>query len=499
MGYPPGYGAPPGYAVHPQGGPPPAAVPPAGYGPPPGAAVAGAAPPGSAAGGGSDFSRERPDQYSAFVKMAIHPTRDGGTEVRLPDGMCRDKHVPDFLECLRCWLGHQLGDPRVVGRPWRLRCLDLSRNGLSDSSATLVLEQIQRFDLRVERLCLAGNGIQAKGLAKVSEYVWNCADALLELDISDNQVEADSTSGSTPGSDPVSALLRCLYNHPSYPQIVNGDKVVPLTLRLGGNRVKEPAKLLKGIEAKVGKSHVQIRPNPDPYEHVGKEFLSVCLPGFLEQAASGKKERTRRRDKSRSGRGHRRVRLTEAPAHVRGEEKEKKPRRAELVARNDLEEGAKAKKSRRKAAETPKEPDHWQPAGSPARSSSASRSPSSGAEQKNTAKVAVAAAAAGEAAAAAPAAGGAPGSRKDGLVLSEDAQKELQQEVKDKLSSFGGLPSEDVKTRDMLAEFVVCMAVAGKGPQEISGELEPFLAEEAAIFVKWFTKHTQKSKRPRAA
>merc|ERR1712224_1138823 len=110
-----------------------------------------------------------------------------------------------------------------------------------------------------------------------------------ELDLSNNLVEADSSAGPTPGSDPVSALLRCFYNHASYPQIVTGHggvtQVLPLVLSLGGNRVKEPAKLLKCIEAKGGKKHVKIRPSSDPYDYVGKEYLSVCLPEFLEQAA----------------------------------------------------------------------------------------------------------------------------------------------------------------------------------------------------------------------
>lgn len=508
-GYPPpghdprmgpgGWPQPPGYGAHPQGGPPPAGH---GHAPPLGSAFAGAAPPVQAPAGSNDFARDRPEQYAAFVKMAIHPTQDGGSEVRLPDGMCRDKHVPDFLECVSCWLGQHQGDPRASGRPWRIRCLDLSRNGLSDSSATNVVEHIQRLDLRVERLCLAGNGMEAKGLAKVTEYVWNCADALLELDISDNQVEADPTSGTTPGSDPVSALLRCLYNHPSYPQMLSqglnvADKVIPLTLRLGGNRVKEPKKLLKGIQAKGGKSQVKFCSSAEPYDHVGKEFLSVCLPGFLQQNDHvSSKDRPRRKDRSRSGRADRRVRLTEAP-HVKETDKQKKPGGAKLVARSALEE-----------------PEHWRPAASsddaaegggkpvraekskkpkakrkePVQDSSASRSASPGQQPPEAAS-----AVADEAGAASAAAGA-----RSALKLNDDEVKKLQQEVSDKLSTFAGLPSEE-STRSMLAEFVVCMAVAGRGTKEIEAELNPFLAEEVPVFVKWFRKHTHKSKRPRPA
>lgn len=405
--------------------------------------------------------------------MAIHPARDGGTEIRLPDGMCRDKHVADFMQCLQCWLWRHQGDPRAIGRPWRIRCLDLSRNGLSDASATLVLEQIQRMDLRVDRLRLSGNGLEAKGLAKVTEYIWNCSTALLEVDLSNNLVEADPTAGATPGSDAVSALLRCFYNHASYPQIVtaaNGAaQVLPLVLNLGGNKIKDPAKLLKLIEAKGGKRHVKIRPSPEPYDHVDKEYLSVCMPDFLEQAVPETKERKRRKDRSHSG--HR----------EKADKKEKRPKISLKPAKEvaakvaHTEKLKKEKKSKRKAhSPAKKEPDHWR-AASPKASDSAREDSASPAPAP---------------AAAASSGGGA----RSALVLTDQQQQDLQLEVGAKLASFGGLPSEE-STRDMLSEFVVCMAVAGKGPEEIHKELEAFLADEAATFVTWFSAYIQKWKR----
>jgi len=438
------------------------------------------------------FARERPEAYTAFEQMAIHPAKDGGTEIRLPDGMCRDKHVADFLQCLKCWLWHHQGDPRVIGRPWRIRCLDLSRNGLSDSSASQVMEDLQRMDLRVERLRLAGNGIEAKGLAKVTEYTWNCPDALLELDLSDNQVDADPDVGPQPGSDLVSGLLRCFYNHSSYPRIVTGRdgvaQVLPLMLLMGGNRVKEPARLLKYIEAKGGKKHVKILASPEPYVHVGKEYLSVCLPNFLGQA--GARERTQRKNRSRSGR---RVSLKEAkaPAPAKGAEKPEK----------------KAKKARRStpAPAANEEPEHW----SPRRSSSAEagkRAAPRRAEKAKKSRRGDRPAAAAAPPARAQSTSGSPG-RSAGkgstttavpgasLNLSEEEQQALQLEVGNKLESFGGLSKEE-GSRDMLSEFVVCMAVASKPQEEIHGELEAFIGDEAATaFVKWFSKHMQQRKR----
>jgi hypothetical protein len=344
----------------------------------------------------------------------------------------------------------------------------MSRNGLSDASASLVLEQLQRMDLRVERLRLSGNAIEAKGLAKVTEYIWNCPEALLELDVSKNRVEADPSAGETPGSDGVSALLRCLYNHAKYPQIVTGQngaaQVLPLVLHLGGNRIKEPAKLLKNIEAKGGKKHVKIRPSPEPYEHVGKEYLSICLPEFLDQAVPETRERHRKRNRSRSGHKERkRAKVTLTPAAAKGVEKPKK-----------------SKKSK-------KEPEHWRPAspqsseaGAGAGASSAARSGSASPAPAPAKKEAVGAST--------------PKGSRSALLITDEEQRGLQREVGEKIGSFAGLPSED-STRDMLSEFVVCMAVAGKGSEEIKKELQTFMPEEASAFAKWFSHRIKKLKR----
>jgi len=417
--------------------------------------------------------------------MAIHPAKDGGTEIRLSDGMCRDKHVSDFLKCVKCWLWHHQGDPRVIGRPWRIRTLDLSRNGLSDASASEVMEELQRMDLRIERLRLAGNGIEAKGLGKVTAYIWNCPDALLELDLSDNQVEADPDKGPTPGSDLISALLRCFYNHSSYPQIVTGEgglaQVLPLMLLMGGNRVKEPARLLKYIEAKGGKKHVKILPSPDPYDHVGKEYISVCLPSFLEQKAAqgdGGRERTRRKNRSRSGHGERRVTLKPAPEPVKGVEKSEK----------------KAKKSKRSAPEPAKheEPDHWSPPRSESGDARKRGAPKPAEKKAKKSKRVEKERSAAPASPPARASSESPGTAAN---FSEEEQRSLQQEVGTKLESFGGLSKEE-GSRDMLSEFVVCMAVASKPNEEIHRELEAFIGDQAAAdFVKWFSKHIQQRKR----
>lgn len=407
--------------------------------------------------------------------------KEGGIEVRLPDGMCLDRHVPDFLQCLRCWLWHERGDPRITGNPWRIRCLDLSGNGLADESAAHVFEQLQSLDLRIERLCLRGNAIEAKGLDKIAEYIWNCQDPVLELDLASNQIEAESVGSSC--GDPVSALLRCLYNHPAYPQMVTSQsgriKAVPLTLRLGGNKVKEPARLLKAVQAKAGKHRVQIRSKPDPYEQKSEEFLSVCLPDLLEQTRSSSRDRTRKRRRSASAHTPKRVILKPAPGASKSlevdvkSEKIEKEKKVEKASKSKKEK--KEKKVKRNSPAKKEEPEHWRPAAE-------HRS-----ESENSANSAVAnpkdADICDELGAKAPA-----------LLIPESEVKALQEEINRKIGKFAALPKEE-SSREMLSEFVVCMAIAGKGGKEIERELAPFLADEAKNFVKWFGKHIQRFKK----
>jgi len=423
-----------------------------------------------------DFKHDRPDVYAAFESTAIRSTRDGGIDVRLPDGMCQDKHVRDFLQCFRCWLLHHQGDHRTNGNPWRIQCLNLSGNGLSDASVACIIQQLQSFDLRLEYLYLRGNRIEAKALEKITQYLWNCPDPLLEIDLASNQIDIEF-SGNT-CSDPVSALLRCLYNHSSYPKIIAGHdgvaKVVPLILRLGRNRVQEPARLLKAIEVKVGKSRLQIRPSPDVYDRRGEEFLSLCLPEFLEQAPPIMRDRGRKRRRSRST--HRRVQLTAAPGAAEPPTKTVNLEKAKKLIKKEKTH----KKSKRSlVVSSPQNQELQQhlrhkPSKSQGRSSSRDAKAGSAAHQTQ----------AGD---------DGPIANIPALVIPETELRALQQEVSRKLGKYH-LPQDNSTVED-LSELVVCMASAGKGAQEIQAELAPFLGERSSRFVKWFGKHIQRYKK----
>lgn len=202
--------------------------------------------------------------------------------------MCLDKHVADFQACLHCWFFRNLGDPRATGQPWRLYSFDLSRNDLSDESICTVLDQLKRFDVRLQRLKLAGNKIRQRGVEAITEYVWHNQDSIQELDISDNEISVES-----PPNDAMSALLRCLYNHTAYPRKISKSEteveIAPLILQIGGNLIRDPTALLDEILAKGGKSRIRFPSSSDPYPQNGREeeYLSVYLPGVSRQGLTG--------------------------------------------------------------------------------------------------------------------------------------------------------------------------------------------------------------------
>jgi len=449
--------------------------------------------------------------------------------------------------CLRCWLPRSFGEPRVTRRPWRLQCLDLSRNSLSDDSVCQVMDCLKNLDVRIERLWLAGNCCREKGLMAITEYIWNCPDALLEVDFTDNEVVADPKVGPTPGSDVVSAFLRCFYNHGAYPLTLDkgrdGLKVLPMLLRMGGNFVASPEKLLKLIRNKGGRQHVKVCPSEEPYPHTGQEYLAVCLPDFLEQrpipavgatesnghsghaaglaapapAVGGsddmglEKKSGKRRRSASAGREHKKRRRDRQTGDVVVPRSRRRDRSSVDVCvaaaapaldgeRVQLASGDAPASVPAAAAEghppLPAESDRWRQTlnqgGSRSHSSSSAASSRGvggtgrGWRQGSSSL------------------GGSP-AKPLGIVegqviaqaapktlstLIEEDQKHLQQQVDDHLKTIGGLPT-DQSTREMLAEFVVCMVVAKKGMQEVEDELDTFLGKHTKPFLEWFQKHMQ--------
>ncbi|CAK0843960.1 unnamed protein product, partial [Prorocentrum cordatum] len=244
----------------------------------------------ASASGFRDYAVEKPDAYRAFLQY-VRPGTEG-TEVVLADKMCLDRHVVDLMMCLESWLWRESGPPAVSGQPWRLAKLNLARNDLSDESVVRIAERLKQLDIRVRRLDLDSNMTAAKGLAALTEYVWNCQDPLTEIGLACNAIEVGAE---TEGDDPVSGLLRCLYNHPAYPAKAVGStseggdvQVSPLTVRLEGNRIHNGEQLLDHIRNKGGAKHVRVCSSAAVFQGNGEEFLAVHLPNLADQGSAGR-------------------------------------------------------------------------------------------------------------------------------------------------------------------------------------------------------------------
>ena len=290
---------------------------------------------------------------------------------------------------------------------------------------------MKSLDLRVGRLLLAGNRLRATGLAKVTEYIWNCRDPLTELDLSDNEIH-----GEVGESDGISGLLRCLYNHPSYPMMQEHQKAAPLQLGLGGNYIKDAQGLLDDILAKGSKdgkaSKIRICSSPESYIQGHEEFLSLFLSGnFLQQ------------------RGPPGNHVADGAITLRSRSR---------------------KRQKRKAAAAAAAPAPEAPAPAPEGHRRRRKEKMEKTEVKEAAQT----------------------------LLSEEDHKKLQAEVGKKLQKLEGLPS-DQSTCDMLSEFTVCMFVARKAPQEVETELASFLGQEyAKKLAAWFMKHVRHHYKPAA-
>lgn len=77
-----------------------------------------------------------------------------------------------------------------------------------------------------------------------------------------------------------------------------------------------------------------------------------------------------------------------------------------------------------------------------------------------------------------------------GRALNDKEQKLLQDQVSTRLQGMEGLPSVE-STREMLAEFLVCMVVVRKGLPAIRAELDTFLGRHAPSFLDWFVHHVR--------
>ncbi|CAD7948046.1 unnamed protein product [Amoebophrya sp. A25] len=244
----------------------------------------------------NDFASRKPEVYDFFRTRNVFQSKDapGLWDLALWDGMCRDKHVGDFIECLEAWLARVMGE-----KPYHLHKFCLRGNELKDASIKIIMEQLIKLEVRLDILDLSQNNIEAEGASKIADYIWS-SDPVQVLHLDHNKLQHDD----------VNAVLRACYNHNSYP--IRNANQVPIPLRLGivGNPIVDDLKvgdLLNQIRKQGGKERVWFCNSP---EDLGEKewvkhksrlencYLAVHMPAAFE----GADDRTRGRKKDRKKR-----------------------------------------------------------------------------------------------------------------------------------------------------------------------------------------------------
>eukprot|EP00811_Abedinium_folium_P016258 NODE_2519_length_2197_cov_5.341063.p1 GENE.NODE_2519_length_2197_cov_5.341063~~NODE_2519_length_2197_cov_5.341063.p1 ORF type:complete len:473 (+),score=79.72 NODE_2519_length_2197_cov_5.341063:166-1584(+) len=430
----------------------------------------------------------RPEVYYAFEKAAVHRTARGAIEVRLTDGTCRNHHVPEFLLCLQCWMYRGYGDPALTGRPWRLRCLNLARNSLRSATMRTLMEGLVRMDIRIERLHFTCNCFGAEGLDALTDYLWNCPDPVIEVDITENSAGAGGIAA-------LSAMLRCIYNHPAYPHTAckpGGEvRITPFVLRVGGNGIAEPEAILRTVEEKGGKEHVWFRLDPAAFAPEAREvqhararvFLAAWVPDIMDQQPQERPVGEEAVPPAKRRRPHLQVRSS-------GSATSTSARRRLIAVKQELrEERREGSHSTSSAARSNAAPSLLVP--------KTEEEPKDGTSVEPPrvplphpppppASPAVAPSAVGRT----------PVARKEGQVdadvwlpppLDEVEQTALKQEVVRCLTDLGGVPT--VAAGNMLAELVTCMVASTLRPCDMEAELSEFLGVHAGTFVQWLIAH----------
>eukprot|EP00392_Amoebophrya_sp_AT5.2_P005362 g5371.t1 len=166
---------------------------------------------GSVGGGGEitrkDFATRKPDVYDYFRTKNVLQSKEapGLWDIHLYSGMCRDKHVHDFMECLEAWCVRLLGE-----KPYHIHRFNLSGNDLSDSSVKIIMTTL--IDLQIRTASL--------GAQKIADYLWS-SDPLQSLLLDQNHLSMED----------VNVVLRAVYNHTAYP--IRRGSGCPVPLRFG--------------------------------------------------------------------------------------------------------------------------------------------------------------------------------------------------------------------------------------------------------------------------
>jgi len=487
-----------------------------------------------------DYMDQKPAAYMAFLRHVRRTVE--GFEVDLGDKMCMDHHVSDLFQCLETWFNREFGNPTTTGHVWRLARMNLARNGLSDESTARIVETLKLWDVRIQRLDLKCNAAGHRAVTALSEYIWNCPEPLAEVSLEKNKITVASLGD---GRDPISALLRTLYNHPAYPRKVSQNEiihVVPLILRLSDNAITAGGNLLDAVRNRGGRDRVRFCTTGQPYESLTEEYLSVYLPEFGRQGSDEDEEHSNCQNSllgvnsasvnceswlpTSTGRAESETSKlclpdsnakSRSPARGNGAAELE---RLQLDGANPKGTDGRHRPSTARSRVSPAQSCRRRPTSAPTREASCTASemnlPSRARLRRrdprddSTARR-VTLRRRHETPALAEVEGQGFGRRndltsshvpptttckvklaprEDSLGVEDSLSAEEQRILQDDVAKLGMFDvTTDPEARKMFAEFVVCTLMMGKGPSEATREFRAFIGDEAEAFVAWLSAH----------
>jgi hypothetical protein len=126
--------------------------------------------------------------------------------------------------------------------------VNFSKNNLGDDAIGRLLQALQRSELHVTSLNLAGNRLGTAAARHISDFLWQMSTAVREVILSHNEFNDEAAL----------EMLRLVVDHPKYqPRKAregagHGELLHPVWLRLDYNRIDKPRKLLRTLENELG-------------------------------------------------------------------------------------------------------------------------------------------------------------------------------------------------------------------------------------------------------
>jgi len=122
--------------------------------------------------------------------------------------------------------------------------ISFPKNGLTDEAVGRLLQALQRSEIHVTSLNLHTNLIGPQGARQLGDFLRDASFPVYEVHLSHNMIDDESAL----------EMIRLILEHPKYVQRRHreGETVVPLTLKLNNNWIRDPLRVLKKVESDRG-------------------------------------------------------------------------------------------------------------------------------------------------------------------------------------------------------------------------------------------------------